>query len=120
MLLTWVALWPGAVERHRAVQLPRALRGRTRTIVGAGGDDVLSPYDGYEEEIKKKRVSRLDATKLKGLLEAEDFDGADLESAALLDGVLPELADVARMRGRALLNPLLDRMIAGELSLIHI
>ena len=114
MLLTWVALWPGAVALNRAVQLPRALRGRTRTIVGAGGDDVLSPYDGYEEEMKKKRVSRLDATKLKGLLEAEDFDGADLESAALLDGVLPELADVARMRGRALLNPLLDRMIAGE------
>ena len=42
----------------------------------------------------------------------EDFDAAERESRAAL-GVLPELADVARMRGRALLSPLLDKLIDG-------
>ena len=48
----------------------------------------------------------------KQLLEAEDFAGAALEGAAALE-VLPDLADVALTRGRALLDPLLDQMIDG-------
>ena len=51
-------------------------------------------------------------SRAKNLLEAEDFEGAALESAAVLE-VLPELADIARMRGRALLDPILDQMIDG-------
>ena len=50
--------------------------------------------------------------RLKQLLQDEDFDAAERESAAAL-AVLPELADVARMRGRALLSPLLDKLIDG-------
>ena len=51
--------------------------------------------------------------RLKQLLQDEDFDAAERESAAALKSVLPELADVARMRGRALLSPLLDKLIDG-------
>lgn len=53
-----------------------------------------------------------DAARLKQLLQDEDFDAAKRESAAAL-AVLPELADVALMRGRALLSPLLDNLIDG-------
>jgi len=52
------------------------------------------------------------AARLKQLLQDEDFDAAERESRAAL-AVLPELADVARMRGRALLSPLLDKLIDG-------
>ena len=51
--------------------------------------------------------------RLKQLLQEEDFAAAERESRAALE-VLPELADVARMRGRALLSPLLDKLIDGE------
>ena len=54
------------------------------------------------------------ALRLKQMLEAEDFASAAQES----DGrgprrAVPDLAEVARMRGRALLDPLLDQMIDG-------
>ena len=52
------------------------------------------------------------AARLRQLLQEEDFDAAERESRAALE-VLPELADVARMRGRALLSPLLDKLIDG-------
>ena len=52
------------------------------------------------------------ALRLKQMLEAEDFASAAQESEAALE-VLPDLAEVARMRGRALLDPLLDQMIDG-------
>ena len=97
--------------------LPRA----PRTILHAARD--VPPYDGYEDEVAKRRISRDNvgvsfakpdgrAARLKQLLQDEDFDAAERESAAAL-AVLPELADVARMRGRALLSPLLDKLIDG-------
>ena len=46
------------------------------------------------------------------MLDAEDYAGAADESAAALE-VLPDLAEAARLRGRALLDPLLDQMLAG-------
>ena len=97
---------------------------RTATILRAAGDDALPPYEGYEDEVAKRRISRDNvgvsfakptdgrAARLKQLLQDEDFDAAARESAAALE-VLPELADVARMRGRALLSPLLDKLIDG-------
>ena len=99
--------------------LPRA----PRTVLRAAKDD-MPPYDGYEDEVAKRRISRDNvgvsfakptddrAARLKQLLQDEDFDAAERESRAAL-GVLPELADVARMRGRALLSPLLDKLIDG-------
>ena len=83
----------------------------------------MPPYDGYEDEVAKRRISRDNvgvsfakpdgrAARLKQLLQDEDFAAAERESAAAL-AVLPELADVARMRGRALLSPLLDKLIDG-------
>jgi thioredoxin reductase len=54
------------------------------------------------------RVSRV--TRVQEMLAAEDFAGAARESEAVLE-VLPELAEVARMRGRALLDPMLDKII---------
>ena len=98
--------------------LPRA----PRTVLRAAKDD-MPPYDGYEDEVAKRRISRDNvgvsfakpdgrAARLKQLLQDEDFDAAERESAAAL-AVLPELADVARMRGRALLSPLLDKLIDG-------
>ena len=50
--------------------------------------------------------------RLKQLLQEEDFAAAERESRVALE-VLPELADVARLRGRALLSPLLDKLIDG-------
>ena len=94
-----------------------------RTVLRAAKDD-MPPYDGYEDEVAKRRISRDNvgvsfakptndcAARLKQLLQDEDFDAAERESAAALE-VLPELADVARMRGRALLSPLLDKLIDG-------
>jgi hypothetical protein len=117
-----------ALSPARRSLLPRAPR--TATALRAAGDDALPPYDGYEDEVAKRRISRdnvgvsfgasatatepLDgrAARLKQLLQDEDFDAAERESAAAL-AVLPELADVARMRGRALLSPLLDKLIDG-------
>ena len=98
--------------------LPRA----PRTVLRAAKDD-MPPYDGYEDEVAKRRISRDNvgvsfakpdgrAARLKQLLQDEDFAAAERESAAAL-AVLPELADVARMRGRALLSPLLDKLIDG-------
>ncbi len=98
--------------------LPRA----PRTVLRAAKDD-MPPYDGYEDEVAKRRISRDNVgvsfakpdgrtARLKQLLQNEDFDAAERESAAAL-AVLPELADVARMRGRALLSPLLDKLIDG-------
>ena len=97
---------------------------RAATALRAAGDDALPPYDGYEDEVAKRRISRDNvgvsfakptdgrASRLKQLLQDEDFDAAERESRAALE-VLPELADVARMRGRALLSPLLDKLIDG-------
>ena len=98
--------------------LPRA----PRTVLRAAKDG-MPPYDGYEDEVAKRRISRDNvgvsfakpdgrAARLKQLLQDEDFAAAERESAAAL-AVLPELADVARMRGRALLSPLLDKLIDG-------
>ena len=103
--------------------LPRA----PRTVLRAAKDD-MPPYDGYEDEVAKPRISRDNvgvsfakptddrAARLKQLLQEEDFDAAERESRARHRAaleVLPELADVARMRGRALLSPLLDKLIDG-------
>ena len=98
--------------------LPRA----PRTVLRAAKDD-MPLYDGYEDEVAKRRISRDNVgvsfakpdgrtARLKQLLQNEDFDAAERESAAAF-AVLPELADVARMRGRALLSPLLDKLIDG-------
>ena len=99
--------------------LPRA----PRTVLRAAKDD-MPPYDGYEDEVAKRRISRdnvgvsfakptdIRTARLKQLLQDEDFAAAERESAAAL-AVLPELADVARLRGRALLSPLLDTLIDG-------
>ena len=91
-LLSGAAAFAPAARRW-ARSAPRALRGVAR----AAGDDGLS----------------LRAERLKSLLLDEDFDGAAREGAAALE-VLPDLADVARLRGRALLDPLLDRVIGGD------
>ena len=111
-----------ALSPARRSLLPRAPR--TATVLRAAGDDALPPYDGYEDEVAKRRISRDNvgvsfakptdgrAARLRQLLQEEDFDAAERESAAAL-AVLPELADVARMRGRALLSPLLDKLIDG-------
>ena len=84
----------------------------------------MPPYDGYEDEVAKRRISRDNvgvsfakptddrAARLKQLLQDEDFAAAERESRAALE-VLPELADVVRLRGRALLSPLLDKLIDG-------
>ena len=149
------ALTPTAwrrAPRGRTV-VPTPPRGRA-TVVFAASDDVISPYDGYEQEVAKRRArgdgppearaaaaaprgddspdtsdaapreddpeaprggtdpSAARAQRLKRLLEDEDFAAAERESAAALE-VLPELAEVALARGRALLMPLLDRMIEG-------
>jgi len=99
--------------------LPRA----PRTVLRAAKDD-MPPYDGYEDEVAKRRISRdnvgvsfakptdIRTARLEQLLQDEDFAAAERESAAAL-AVLPELADVARLRGRALLSPLLDTLIDG-------
>ena len=81
-----VALWPA-----RSSTLPRAPH--TATVLRAAGDAMPT-------------------ARLKQLLQEEDFDAAERESRAALE-VLPELADVARLRGRALLSPLLDKLIDG-------
>ena len=91
-LLSGAAAFAPAARRW-ARSAPRALRGVAR----AAGDDGLS----------------LRAERLKSLLLDEDFDGAAREGAAALE-VLPDLADVARLRGRALLDPLLDKVIGGD------
>jgi len=98
MVPTLLSLLSGAAAfapaaRRWARSAPRALRGVAR----AAGDDGLS----------------LRAERLKSLLLDEDFDGAAREGAAALE-VLPDLADVARLRGRALLDPLLDKVIGGD------
>ena len=54
----------------------------------------------------------MSTARLKQLLQEEDFAAAERESRAALE-VLPELADVARLRVRALLSPLLDKLIDG-------
>ena len=90
--------WAGAAEALPRVLLPRG-GGRAGTIVSAASDDT-TPSLPLEEQ----------ASRTKEMLEAEDYAGAAIESAAALE-VLPELADVARMRGRALLDPLLDKML---------
>ncbi len=108
-----------ALSPARSSMLPRA----PRTVLRAAKDD-MPPYDGYEDEVAKRRISRdnvgvsfakptdIRTARLKQLLQDEDFAAAERESAAAL-AVLPELADVARMRGRALLSPLLDKLIDG-------
>ena len=53
------------------------------------------------------------AIRAKKMLEARDYAGAALEAKTALE-ILPELADVARMRGRALLDPLIDQMMTPE------
>ena len=80
--------------RTGAVALSPARRG---TVLRAAGDAMPTATD---------------AARLKQLLQDEDFDAAERESTAALT-VLPELADVALMRGRALLSPLLDNLIDG-------
>ena len=50
--------------------------------------------------------------KLKQMLEADDYTGAARDASRALD-VLPDLAEVAVVRGCALLSPLLDRLMAG-------
>ena len=50
--------------------------------------------------------------KLKAMLEADDYAGAARDASRALD-VLPDLAEVAVVRGCALLSPLLDRLMAG-------
>ena len=92
--------WAGATEALPRVLLPRG-GGRAGTIVSAASDDT-APSLPLEEQ----------AARTKEMLEAEDYAGAAIESAAALE-VLPDLADVARMRGRALLDPLLDKMLEG-------
>ena len=92
--------WAGATEALPRVLLPRG-GGRAGTIVSAASDDT-TPSLPLEEQ----------ASRTKEMLEAEDYAGAAIESAAALE-VLPDLADVARMRGRALLDPLLDKMLEG-------
>ena len=69
--------------------LPRA----PRTVLRAAKDD-MPPYDGYEDEVAKRRISRDNvgvsfakptdgrAARLKQLLQDEDFDAAARESAA--------------------------------------
>ena len=108
-----------ALSPARSSMLPRA----PRTVLRAAKDD-MPPYDGYEDEVAKRRISRdnvgvsfakptdIRTARLKQLLQDEDFAAAERESAAAL-AVLPELADVARLRGRALLSPLLDTLIDG-------
>ena len=86
-----------AMRPARSSTLPRAPR--TATVLHAAGDAMPTAMDGR-------------AARLKQLLQDEDFDAAERESRAALE-VLPELADVARMRGRALLSPLLDKLIDG-------
>ena len=80
-----------ALSPARRSLLPRAPR--TATVLRAAGDAMPT-------------------ARLKQLLQEEDFAAAERESRAALE-VLPELADVARMRGRALLSPLLDKLIDG-------
>ena len=92
--------WAGATEALPRVLLPRG-GGRVGTIVSAASDDT-TPSLPLEEQ----------ASRTKEMLEAEDYAGAAIESAAALE-VLPDLADLARMRGRALLDPLLDKMLEG-------
>lgn len=95
--------WAGATEALPRVLLPRG-GGRARrggTVVSAASDDT-TPSLPLEEK----------ASRTKEMLESEDYAGAAIESAAALE-VLPDLADIARMRGRALLDPLLDKMLEG-------
>ena len=80
-----------ALSPARRSLLPRAPR--TATVLRAAGDAMPT-------------------ARLKQLLQEEDFAAAERESRAALE-VLPELADVARLRGRALLSPLLDKLIDG-------
>ena len=80
-----------ALSPARSSLLPRAPR--TATVLRAAGDAMPT-------------------ARLKQLLQEEDFAAAERESRAALE-VLPELADVARLRGRALLSPLLDKLIDG-------
>ena len=91
VLLTTLAA-VNALSPQRRTPLTR------RDIFGSGKKN-----DGGANPLKER---------LKKLLDDEDFAGAAEESAAVLD-LLPDLADVARMRGRALLDPLLDEMIEG-------
>ena len=89
----------GAAEALPRVLLPRG-GGRAGSVVSRADDDT--PTLPLEDR----------ARKAKEMLEAEDYAGAATESAAALE-VLPDLAEVARMRGRALLDPLLDQMLEG-------
>ena len=45
-----------ALSPARSSMLPRAPR--TATALRAAGDDALPPYDGYEDEVAKRRISR--------------------------------------------------------------
>ena len=126
---------PAPQRRAGATTNPSRGR-RTGTVVWAASDETgyTSPDDDDDDEQDARRrrwrmneearagfSSAKDAVpegteeralRLKQMLEVEDFAGAALESAAALE-ILPGLADVARMRGRALLDPLLDQMIDG-------
>ena len=89
--------WAGATEALPRVLLPRG-GGRAGSVVSAASDDTTP----LEEQLSRT----------KAMLDAEDYAGAADESAAALE-VLPDLAEAARLRGRALLDPLLDQMLAG-------
>ena len=88
--------WAGATEALPRVLLPRG-GGRAGSVVSASDDTTP-----LEEQLSRT----------KAMLDAEDYAGAADESAAALE-VLPDLAEAARLRGRALLDPLLDQMLAG-------
>ena len=75
--------------------------GRAGTVMSAAGNETVPSFP-LEEQLSRA----------KQMLEEEDFEGVKLESAAALRN-LPFLAEVARMRGRALLDPLLDQMLDG-------
>ena len=78
-----------ALSPARRSLLPRAPR--TATVLRAAGDDALPPYEGYEDEVAKRRISRDNvgvsfakptndcAARLKQLLQDEDFAAALLE-----------------------------------------
>ena len=90
--------WAGATEALPRVLLPRG-GGRAGSVVSAASDDTTP----LEEQLSRT----------KAMLDAEDYAGAADESAAALE-VLPDLAEAARLRGRALLDPLLDQMLADR------
>ena len=53
------------------------------------------------------------ASRARTMFEAQDYAGAALEGSRALE-VLPDLADIAVMRGRALMVPLLDEISEAE------